>query len=135
VPALVEVLVKVTERRRVRSVWKFRPCSREMEMDRNVVEAIRRGCCVKPPDIVNREVSALTIRRCNLSESCTHTTRSQIWDGGETVKLQHGACPEVTKCSVEESIERSRKLMAYLGQGEDLAICGRRGDPHPWSNY
>jgi hypothetical protein len=48
VPALAEVLEKVTERRRARSVWKFRPWSREMEMDRNAVEAIRRGCCVKP---------------------------------------------------------------------------------------
>lgn len=59
-PALAEGLVRVTERRRARSVWKFRPWSREVKMDRNAVEAIRRGCCVKPPDFVNRP-SALTI--------------------------------------------------------------------------
>ena len=53
-PALAEVLVRVTERRRARSVWKFRPWSREVKLDRNVVEAIRRGRCVKPPNFVNR---------------------------------------------------------------------------------
>lgn len=60
--ALVEVLVRVTERRRARSVWKFRPWSREMKMDRNAVEAIRRGGRrVKLTDIVSREVSVLTV--------------------------------------------------------------------------
>ena len=82
-PVLAEVLVRVTERRRARSVWKFRPWSREMKMARNAGgdqtrEAARncqqRGLCSN-------------YRRCNLSESYTHTTRSQIWDGGETVKL------------------------------------------------
>jgi hypothetical protein len=53
VPALAAVLVRVTERRRARSVWKFRPWSREVKMDRNVVETIGRECCVKPPDVVN----------------------------------------------------------------------------------
>lgn len=45
-PALAAVLVRVTERRRARGVWKFRPWSRE-------VKTIGRECCVKPPDVVN----------------------------------------------------------------------------------
>ena len=47
-PALAAVLVRVTERRRARGVWKFRPWSREVKMDR-----IGRERCVKPPDVVN----------------------------------------------------------------------------------
>lgn len=52
-------------------------------MDRNAVETIGRERCVKPPDVVNLEDSASKYRRVQLSsESCTYTTRSQIWDGG-----------------------------------------------------
>jgi hypothetical protein len=95
VPALAAMLVRVIERRRERSVWKFRPWSREVKLDRN---AVGRERCVKPPDVVNWPPGGLCSkyrRGATLSESCTHTTRSQIWDGGETVKSQHEACPEL----------------------------------------
>jgi len=51
-----------------------------------------------------------------LSESCTHTTRSQIWDGGEIVKSQYEACPGY-RVSVEESIEKASEINGLLGSG------------------
>jgi hypothetical protein len=119
--ALVEVLVRVTERRRARSVWKFRPWSREMKMDRNAVEAIRRGVST---DIVSREVSV-------------EGAHNQIPDTGRRRDSQVATWSMSRKLQSVQLWKalRSRKLMACLGQGGDLAICGRRGDPHPWSNY
>jgi hypothetical protein len=75
VPALAAVLVRVTERRRARSVWKFRPWLREVKMDRNAVETIGRECCVKPPDVVNWPPRGLCskYRRVQLCQSLALT--------------------------------------------------------------
>jgi hypothetical protein len=69
--------------------------------------------------VLSTEDSALSIEGATLSESCTHTTRSQIWDDGETVKSQHGACPEFQRCSVGESIEKAPEINGLLGSGMD----------------
>lgn len=99
-PALAEVLVRVTERRMARSGWKFRPWPREVKMNRKAGGGDQtRVWRESPPDIINRP-SERTYRRRNLSESCTHTIRSQIWDDGKTVKLQHGSMSRLTKWSV-----------------------------------
>jgi hypothetical protein len=130
VPALAAMLVRVTERRRERSEPKFRPWSREVRMDRNSVETIGHGCCVKPPVVVNWPPRGLCskYRRCNFV-GVLHS-HNQIPDMGRRRDSQVAAwsMSRVTKVfRLVKALRRPRKLMAYLGQGEDLRSTGDAG--------
>jgi hypothetical protein len=81
------------------------------------------------------EDSALNIEGATCQSLALTQPDPRYGNCGRTVRLQHGACPELHSVRLRKASRRPRKLMGYLGQGEDLRSTGRRGDPHPCSNY